>query len=42
LTSNTNGTGMPSLKGVKATIEPSDFKIPSIRELLFNIQTKVK
>lgn len=42
LTSNTDGTGMPSLKGVKATIEPSDFKVLSIRELLFNIQTKVK
>jgi formylmethanofuran dehydrogenase subunit D len=42
LTSNTDGTGMPLLKGVKATIESSDSKVPSIRELLFNIQTKVK
>ena len=40
LTSNTDGTGMPSLKGVKAILEPSDSKVPSIRELLSNIQEK--
>jgi formylmethanofuran dehydrogenase subunit D len=41
LASNTDGTGMPSLKGVKATVEPSDSKVLSIHELLFNVQGKV-
>jgi formylmethanofuran dehydrogenase subunit D len=41
LASNTDGTGMPSLKGVKATVEPSDSEVLSIRELLFNVQGKV-
>jgi len=42
LASNTNGTGMPLLKGIKATVEPTDTEVPSIRELLLNIHGKVK
>lgn len=41
LASNTDGTGMPSLKGIKATVEPSDSEIQSIHELLLNVQGKV-
>lgn len=40
LASNTDGTGMPSLKGVKATVEPSDSEVLSIRKLLLNVQGK--
>ena len=40
LASNTGGTGMPSLKGVKATVEPSDSTVLSIQELLLNVQEK--
>jgi len=42
LASNTNGTGMPLLKGTKATVEPTDTEVLSIRELLSNIHGKVK
>jgi formylmethanofuran dehydrogenase subunit D len=42
LASDTNGTGMPLLKGIKATIESTDTEILSIRELLLNINGKIK
>ena len=42
LASDTGGTGMPSLKGVKATVEPSDSAVLSIRELLLNVQEKTR
>ena len=32
--SRTDGTGMPSLKGIPATIEPSSEKVLELRELL--------
>jgi formylmethanofuran dehydrogenase subunit D len=42
LASSTGGTGMPSLKGVKATVEPSNLKVLSIQELLSNMQEKAR
>jgi len=42
LLSNTNGTGMPLLKGVKANIESTDTKVQSILELISNNLRKNK
>ena len=42
LASSTGGTGMPSLKGVKVTVEPSNLKVLSIPELLSNMQEKTR
>ena len=42
LASNTDGTGMPLLKGIKATVEPTDNEVLSIHELLLSIHGKVK
>jgi len=42
LASNTNGTGMPLLKGIKATVEPTGNEVLNIRELLSNIHKKSK
>jgi formylmethanofuran dehydrogenase subunit D len=42
LASNTHGTGMPLLKGIKATVEPADTEVLSIRELLLNIHGKTE
>jgi formylmethanofuran dehydrogenase subunit D len=40
--SNTHGTGMPLLKGIKATVEPTDAQVLNVRELLSNINEKTK
>jgi formylmethanofuran dehydrogenase subunit D len=40
--SNTSGTGMPLLKGIRATVEPTDAEVLSVRELLLNIGEKIK
>jgi formylmethanofuran dehydrogenase subunit D len=42
LASNTNSTGMPLLKGIKATVEPTDAEVLSVRELLLDIHGKTK
>ncbi|MEM2888011.1 MAG: molybdopterin dinucleotide binding domain-containing protein [Candidatus Bathyarchaeia archaeon] len=34
LPSNTDGTGMPLIKGVKAIIEPTNDEVPNIHEIL--------
>jgi formylmethanofuran dehydrogenase subunit D len=40
--SNTHGTGMPLLKGIKATVEPTDAHVLNIHELLSNINKKIR
>jgi formylmethanofuran dehydrogenase subunit D len=40
--SNTHGTGMPLLKGIKATVEPTDAEVLNVRELLLNTYEKTK
>jgi formylmethanofuran dehydrogenase subunit D len=42
LASNTHGTGMPLLKGIKATVEPTDAQVLNIHELLSNINKKIR
>jgi formylmethanofuran dehydrogenase subunit D len=42
LASNTNSTGMPLLKGIKATVEPTETKILNVHELLFITHGKTK
>ncbi|MBS7615228.1 hypothetical protein KEJ18_05820 [Candidatus Bathyarchaeota archaeon] len=34
LASNTDGTGMPLIKGVKAIVEPTNDEVPTINEIL--------
>jgi formylmethanofuran dehydrogenase subunit D len=42
LSSSTNGTGMPLLKGVKATVEPTDAEFLGLPELLYKTFGKAK
>jgi formylmethanofuran dehydrogenase subunit D len=40
--SNTHGTGMPLLKGIRATVEPAETEVLGVRELLLNVHGKKK
>ncbi|RJS84121.1 hypothetical protein CW702_02900 [Candidatus Bathyarchaeota archaeon] len=40
VSSETNSTGMPSLKGLEATIEPTDESVPTVKEIILTYYRK--